>query len=100
MQVGVGHGFSVQLYCLFMLLIIILIVPQKPSIIFDIYFSRILKWPVTKIWFCLMLDLGFSQIKLKHWRYTHTEIEIDRCNRLLQHGTAGNHGVVNNVESK
>lgn len=49
-----------------------------------------------------MLDLRFSQIKLKYWRYTHAEIEIDRCNRLLQHGTAaaGNHGAVNNVEGK
>lgn len=49
-----------------------------------------------------MHDLGFSQIKLRYWRYTHAEIEIDTCNRLLQHGTAttGKHGVVYNVEGK
>lgn len=48
-----------------------------------------------------MLDLGFSQIKLKYWRYTHAEIKIGvtgYCSMVqLQLETAG---VVNNEEGK
>lgn len=47
-----------------------------------------------------MHDLGFSQIKLRYWRYIYAE--IDTCNRLLLHGTAttGKHEVVYNMEGK
>lgn len=31
-----------------------------------------------------MLDLGFSQIKLKHWRYTHAEIGVTGYCSMVQ----------------